>query len=275
MMAILPFAPLHAQVYKVDNFPGTGQIMRLVADSSERVIYTERAQGVCSFVFVIDSTVMSFDLPSGMHVNDFELDGWNAYFCGSYGSHGLVGTFNVKEVFFAGDSVSYVWCNSNTTYTNYTIHVSDFTKLDINRTATGISLALIGDAVIDPQYNLNRTVPTSVEFTPGGWKFTYFYNKDGTIHYTDIACLDNVVTAVGYLEASPDMCVVRSFRQVGNFPAYFLGDTPCYDGTQAQLQSSAPAYKAVMSNPDAPYVRYNPQETAVNIVEHVSFEVCP
>lgn len=186
-----------------------------------------------------------------------------------------MGTFNVKEVFFAGDSVSYVWCNSNTTYTNYTIHVSDFTKLDINRTATGISLALIGDAVIDPQYNLNRTVPTSVEFTPGGWKFTYFYNKDGTIHYTDIACLDNVVTAVGYLQASPDVCVVRSFRQVGNFPAYFLGDTPCYDETQAQPQTSAPAYKTVLSNPDAPYVRYNPQETAVNIVEHESFVVCP
>lgn len=434
MMALSLSIPLHAQVNEVADIHGAGQIMRLTADSSDRVIYVENAQGVASFVFVSTIGVMSFNLPSGMHVNDFEIDGQYLYFCGHRGPHGLVGGFNVKKVFYWGVGINYVVCNLTTSDDGSTIHLSNFTKLDINHTATGTGLALIGEGVIDPQYHLSRTIPTSVEFLANQWRFTYFYNKDGTIHYTDIACLDNVVTAVGYLEASPDMCVVRSFRQVGNFPTQFLGGQqghyidplkmygdphilrlkpdyaaivhllddsriailqtvvnsttgqpsaarptfivgtpmsvpqsqcsiydvrfadspqdlwilgncdpigggtvinallratmfnasitvdvytfrdvqqithdihktlhvpmtagyklgttqellysdamvqpapPCYDEYQAQPQTSTPVYKAVMSNPDAPRVDYTPWETAVDIIEHESFEVCP
>ena len=212
-----------AQVYESSVLSGQGQIVRR-ASVKEELVYMKGTNGMGYFVLVENGGMAWFELLKGMDVKDFEMDGNMVYFCGSMGSHALVGLFDYDKVFRQGGAYEYVLCNSSTTNENYYVKVGEFSRLDYFYDNGTLNLALIGSGVIDQFLFLNRTIVTSVNISGSTWNFHYYYNKDGLIRYTDIACLDNVVVAVG-TDSNGYHCMAKAFVQQQNFPLYFLGGT--------------------------------------------------
>lgn len=210
-----------AQVYESSVLSGQGQIVRR-ASVKEELVYMKDANDMGCFVLVENGGMVWFELLKGMDVKDFEMDGNMVYFCGSMGSHALVGLFDYDKVFRQGGAYEYVLCNSTTTIENYYVHVDEFSRLDYFYDNGTLNLALIGSGVIDHFLFLNRTLVTSVNISGSTWNFHYYYNKDGLIRYTDIACLDSVVVAVG-TDSNGYHCTAKAFVQQQNFPLYFLG----------------------------------------------------
>lgn len=212
-----------AQVYESSVLSGQGQIVRR-ASVKEELVYMKGTNGMGYFVLVENGGMAWFELLKGMDVKDFEMDGNMVYFCGSMGSYALVGLFDYDKVFRQGGAYEYVVCNSSTTNENYYVKVGEFSRLDYFYDNGKLNLALIGSGVIDQFLFLNRTIVTSVYISGSTWNFHYYYNKDGLIRYTDIACLDSVVVAVG-TDSNGYHCTAKAFVQQQNFPLYFLGGT--------------------------------------------------
>ena len=108
-MAMLA-AGIHAQGTYVVDQPPEGAIVRMVGDQ-RMLIYNEPEPGRGCFILRNDDTSPAkvLWLVDGVSVNDFEVMGGTAYFCGHYRDEdtmALIGMFDIDNV-FGGGGVSY------------------------------------------------------------------------------------------------------------------------------------------------------------------------
>lgn len=231
-----------AQVYESSVLSGQGQIVRR-ASVKEELVYMKDANGMGCFVMVENGGMAWFELLKGMDVKDFEMDGSMVYFCGSMGSHALVGLFDYDKVFRQGGGYEYVVCNSATTIENYAVHVDEFSRLDYFFDNGTLNLALTGSGVVDRLLCLGRDIVTSVNISAYGWVFHYYYDRVGQVRYTDIVGSGEEVAAMG-TDNDGGSYTAKAFVQKQNFAAY-----PVEGATEQRVESPSVDYKPGLVKP--------------------------
>lgn len=171
-----------------------------------------------------DYTAQFFHVP--FIVNDVKIwDNDVAYFCGKYGNRGVIGQFNIFDVFAGTASVNYavtvVPASSPSPYYGY-LDVLELTRLALfgDATNSSIAMAMVCRERLDTYPNEIRTGVMGAIFnqSSGNWLTSVLYNKDGEKVYHDIETLDHMVvstmTDTNYLG-----CFVRPFDNTSyHFP---------------------------------------------------------
>ena len=215
------------QVWKVPGIYAKDAIVRSVNDSLT-LLYAYDG-GVADRFLVYDGspTVSSFKAPAGLIVHDVAvLDGF-AYFCGEIGGHGVVGFFNVVDAYVNG-----------ITDMNYTDLSSDFdsvmclnalslSRLDVFRVGSMVCIAAIGTSTIGCLNPYSSSIILSAILPAGGatWNCHYYFSKDPWLHFSDIACLDDLIVVAGCDINSRD-CYLKAFHRVVGFVQWMNSLTP-------------------------------------------------
>ena len=186
----------------------TGNSIVRVWQDRDVVIYNEESPGVGSFLLytVGTGTAQHIDLPADISVRDFEIMGDEVWFCGNEeksahpGGHaGVVGTFDIPSAFAGLSKINYtvidIWLGS----ADDDMFIRSLNRLDMFVDGSDTVMAMTGDSYIYQTEQWARSTVVSAEFYRGSqqWEFHALFDKDNTAVYTDIAALDNVVTAVG------------------------------------------------------------------------------
>ena len=241
----------------------TGNSIVRVWQERDVVIYNEESTGVGSFLLytVGTGTAQHIDLPADISVRDFEIMGDEVWFCGRFldptrpdGDAGVVGTFNIPNTFTGATPINYAVTNGWPPPYNYIIHVQGFERLDLFTVGSDLVMAMTGEALLDNDFVKRRSTVVSAVFYPGVpiWEFRVLYDKDSTAIFTDIAALDNVVTAVGTSVDGTGL-IAKSFYKNQWFPAL---PTVQYYGDS--IACSSPIGKALithLSNDEAAVVQ--------------------
>ena len=88
-------------------------------------------------------------------------------------------------------------------------------------------IAAVGNTIIEPIPSYASSTVLSA-FHPTGaafWDCRLLYNKDALIRYSDIACLDDVIAAVG-CDNNNTGCYVKMFPRISNFVEIGYALTP-------------------------------------------------
>lgn len=194
--------------------------------SKANLILTKGTSGNDVFILHTDNqpVAQSFELYPGVKVHDVRI--WNneyAYFCGTYEplDWGIVGRFNIADVFNGTGNISFGafdWVDSGF------IKASDLKRLELYKLGTTAGMAMVGDAVFDSLHPEPTTTVASAYFDGANWQLCTYMRKPDTVRFTDIACLDNIIVAVGS-DTSGAGCFVKTFFSAANFPLY-----PCMPG---------------------------------------------
>ena len=228
MVAMLLLAAgARAQVTQFNIGGRDNSIVRAV-DAENILIYTEDATGNGWFLLYHDGddTARAFQLPTyfPMWVNDVRIDRQReAFFCGGiiYGGDtcGLVGSFKINDVFYSGGMPSYGWAIWDSTQW---MHPTDFQRLKLFNVSGQVCMAMTGISEFDYGEQIMPTSVSSAWFDGSFWKICTFTHKNEPMSFTDIACLDNSIVAVGH-GLYDSSCYIKTFRPALDFPSQ-----PCY-----------------------------------------------
>ena len=217
------------------------------------VIYNEESTGVGSFLLytVGTSTAQHIDLPTDISVRDFEVMGDDVWFCGektdnSYpgGRAAVVGTFNIPNTFGGATPINYAVTNVSLSSYGYIVYVLGLERLDLFTVGSDLVMAMTGEALLDNDFVKRRSTVVSAVFYPGvpTWEFRVLYDKDSTAIFTDIAALDNVVTAVGTSVDGTGL-IAKSFYKSISFP-----NSPTTPNYGDSIVCSSPIGKALITH---------------------------
>jgi hypothetical protein len=212
-----------AQVTQFEIDATSNSIIRAV-DDEYVLIYSERNSTNAWFLLYRDgnSTAQAFKVPllTGMQiqVRDVRIfDGRTAYFCGTmelFGTtSGLVGCFDIQSLFSGTGTVSYeypVWGSE-------WMYPTDLQRLDLFTDGGQVCMAMVGKCKYDPSNPQNGTTVVSATYNGSNWVMYTYCHKNETLRFTDIACLDHAVMAVGH-GLDDSSCYVKTFRPTTNFP---------------------------------------------------------
>ncbi len=214
--------------------------------NKEVVIYNEDNNQAKGFLlYTIGSNLAThITIPRNISVKDFEIMDNSVWFCGDEeksahpGGHAaVVGTFNIPNTFAGTDVINYTVLSSWIPSQSGTLFIRKLSRLDLFVSGSDTVMAMTGDSYIDNDTVQKRSTVVSAVFYPSGpgWDIYALFDKDSTAVYTDIAALDNVVTAVG-TGISGNWLLAKSFYQGTNFPAY--PTTPSYaDSIRCSINS--------------------------------------
>lgn len=186
-----------------------------------------------------NSIAQAFSVP--FNVKDVEIwDDREAYFCGEYNGRGVMGVFNIADVFSGAAPINYAVTNVTATapdMTNCFADVLDLTRLALfwDSSVNAVALAMVCLENLQSP-NWNRTSVVGAYFNSSGvWPTSVLYNKDGVRMYHDIETLNNLVVAT-LTDTNHEGCYTRAFNNTHYyFPALpFLGQT---------------AFQIIMENP--------------------------
>ena len=204
--------PAVAQGIYEANLATENSIVRVwPSNDREVIIYNETSSGNGGFLlYTIGSSIAKhIDLPKGISVRDFEIMGDEVWFCGEYndpnfssGSCGAVGTFNIPNTFTGNNVINYRTLTTAVGVQGDNVFVTSLARLDLFWYGGFTVMAMVGDSYIYDELTMPRSTVVSAFFSPGGlgsgwWTVCALLDKDSTALFTDIAALDNVVTAVG------------------------------------------------------------------------------
>ena len=170
------------------------------------VIYNEESTGVGSFLLytVGTGTAQHIDLPEDISVRDFEIMDEEVWFCGEKkdnlypGGHaGVVGTFNIPNTFGGATPINYAVMNAPIGYDGYWVNVESLERMDQFTSSNRSVMVMTGKSHVDLDPIKKRSTVVSAAQLVSGWVTCALLDKDSTAIFTDIAALDNVVTAVG------------------------------------------------------------------------------
>jgi hypothetical protein len=156
-------------------------------------------------------------------VNDMEI--WEdsvVFFCGGKGNRGIIGRFNIHDVFSGSGAVDYAGINSSPSYPYVgSLDVVDLMRLTLflGTAPNTVVMAMVCRERLDAYPNEIRTGVMGTFFDPSGWWPTsVLYNKDGDRKYHDIETLEDMVVAT-MTDTNNLGCYVRPFDKTNyQFP---------------------------------------------------------
>ena len=273
MALTVPFLYVSAQGTVEGNVVSTNSIVR-VWQEDYMVVYNHVAGRGGTFVLLQNGSLsgQAFNLPtSDAEVLDFEIIEDSVVFCGVYrnaalpgGSCGVVGKFGLMDAFAGSGQVDYALLYSWITYTSNpdeAIYIRNLTRIDVFLDSRyGVVAALLGDAYLYPSTMYDRVAVLSAYKLPSNtWQVYSTFPKDGNMHLTDIAVLDDMVVVAGY-GYSGTHCLTKAYHQLHNFPnnpyntfyydsIHTNGYTPMYDVLAAKVEGNVMALTQMDSNP--------------------------
>lgn len=171
-------------------------------------------------------------------VNDMEI--WEdsvVFFCGRAEGYGVMGRFNIMDVFSYNFPINYAVTNISPSapYVG-TLDVVDLTRLTLflGTTPNTVVMAMVCRERLDAYPNEIRSGVMGAVFDPSGWwPMSVYYNKDGVMRYHDIEALDDMVVAT-MTDTNNLGCYVRPFDKNN----YFFPNTPfaSYGGDEIVLR---------------------------------------
>ena len=215
------------------NLHTVNSIVRVWQENeSERevIIYNEETPWRGGFLLytVGSATAQHIDLPAGISVKDFEIMGDEVWFCGvkditlpTGGPAGVVGTFTIPPAFGGSGAVTYCSLNATMGDSYYGVFVTGLSQLDLFQYGSMVVMAMVGDAYIYDEPAKTRSTVVSAYFTPGTPSSCFacaLLEKDSTVVFTDIAAMDNVVTAVG-TDMNGNKLKAKTFYHNYDFPS--------------------------------------------------------
>ena len=210
---------------------GSNESIVRVYNGKDAVICNNKTQ----FIYLPNGATAgpSFTMPTDIEVNDFEVIGDTVWFCGliygfiPFGSAGVVGFFDIPGAFAGTEYLEYAvtpnWTQYGYTYEE-SMYIRNMTRIDVLRDPEmGPVAALLADAVLYTTAQFGRVTVLSAYHQGGTWHLHGIFPKDGRMHFTDIAYLDDVVVATGY-GISGTHLLTKAFVSGASFPC-----TPCHD----------------------------------------------
>ena len=217
--ALLIAASSQATVREIIIGASDNSIIRVV-DGEKLLIYTQQSIDSGYFVLFNHATNMAlaFRVPNKWEVHDVRIhDGQIAYFCGTAGGQGLIGMFRIAPVFAGTDNINYVQC---ALFADAGVTPADLKRLDLYEYNGQVHMAMTGTSdfhgVVHPVYG---TTVMWAQYSGGGWSYSCFFNKDRFVQYTDIACLGDIIVAVGP-DSNGRSCYMKTFEQTAQFTGY-------------------------------------------------------
>ncbi len=246
----LAVAPAAAQGIYEATVATENSIVR-VWQERDVVIYNEESTGVGSFLLytVGTSTAQHIDLPADISVRDFEIMGEEVWFCGektdnSYpgGRAGVVGTFNIPNTFGGATPINYAVLDPWFSPPDYVLYVYGLERLDLFWLGNNLIMAMTGDCYIHQALTRKRSTVVSAMFNGTQWDVYALKDIDSTAVFTDIAALDNVVTAVGTSVDGTGL-IAKSFYKSISFP-----NSPTTPNYGDSIVCSSPIGKALITH---------------------------
>jgi len=197
-------------------------IVRTV-DHRSVLIYTQESTTSAYFVLHNEATGTALSFPFNVGVvHDMRITDGRVYFCGESYGHGLVGTFNIQQVFFSGGNV--FWHQLSSYFGDMT-HVVSLDRLDLFSDSGRVCMAMVGGAWFDPLTPTPKNVLVSACFSGTNWNINCDMTKPYFMKFTDIACLDDIIVAVG-TDTNDAGCYLKTYHPRMDFPGNTC--TPLY-----------------------------------------------
>lgn len=207
-----------AQVTRFSIDAMNNSIVRSV-NEEYNLIYTETSTSQGWFILHHNGATMAqmFFLPNGIRVRDVRIhQGKTAYFCGTSGSHGVVGYFHILPVFAGTSTINYTICFEPLP-PDVTMRPSDLKRLDLFEQDGKVIMAMVGDSYVNLGLPIGSTTVTSAWYDTS-WHMCSFLNKGDYIRFTDIACLDHTIVAIG-TNTNGEGCLLKAYRPIPMFPS--------------------------------------------------------
>ena len=206
-----------AQVEEYSIDAASNSIVRTIDDSCV-LIYAEESPTMSRFVLRNELTGQALAFPFVFgRVHDMQIyDGKWVYFCGEDLSNlGMVGMFDIRGVFYSGGAV--LWQSVSPSMYDYDILVESLDRLDLFTDSGRVCMAMVGRALFAPtSMHKEKNILFSASLNGIQWKFYCDATKPDSINFTDIACLDDVIVAVGD-DSTGAGCYLKTYYRHLNF----------------------------------------------------------
>lgn len=215
-------SPSKAQITQINLDADNHSIIRTV-DDLFTLIYCETSSSEGWFLLkrTNEPVARAFQVPAYFQVRDVRVHNGVAYLCGTIfgGNFGLLGTFDILSVFLGSGQVYYGY--SDFYYTpiiTYSMKATDLKRLDLFNVGDTVCMAMAGSSITDLGIQVASTTVVSAWHDSTGWHANAAVNKGNFVRFTDIACLRNVVMAVGS-DTNGTGCFLKAYHPSLNFPA--------------------------------------------------------
>ena len=213
-----------AQVQEFQIGAQSNSIVRIVKGDSV-LVYTEVSPTEAYFLLYVDggASAQAFQLDPGeyIQVRDVRIhNGKTAYFCGTRGTgillnnQAVVGQFDINDVFSGTGTVQwgcFPWKDINGMY------LTDMTRLDLFEYNGTVCMAMAGKTVYDMGTWLPGTTVASAWYDGATWHMYAHLNRYLKMKFTDVACLEKTILAVGTTEEDTG-CLLKPFHKYPDFP---------------------------------------------------------
>lgn len=202
--------------------------------------YTQTSDSTGVFLIFDTNTansVKTVSLPTRLKVYDFEIAPEEVYFCGSFDSagtrYGMVGCFNIPNVYSYGSAVNYVLFEYRL-QNGINYRMTCLKKMDLYLTGGYIQIAAIGDA---EAYVAGNTMAFStvcnISTNWSNWSGIIADYHNQNILFSDITATENYVTATATkVDGSEDLFKNYEKTETG-FILY-----PIYQNLTAEIPDS-------------------------------------
>lgn len=208
-----------AQVREFQINAYVNSIIRSVDDENV-LIYTQPTVDTGCFILYkkSDNTALAFNVPNKWEVHDVRIyNGVDAYFCGTNGSSGLIGMFDISQMLSGTVSLNYAIIN-NWSQIGYVLP-TDLKRLDLFEDNGVVNMAMVGTSLWYYWSQVPNTMVMSAYLSGTTWHWRGYPNKCAFMKFTDLACLDEIIVTVG-TGKNGDSCYMKTFEKVQNFPGY-------------------------------------------------------
>lgn len=202
-----------AQVTELHIGANLNSIVRNV-DETTQLIYTEVSPTESYFVLYHEGhpTADVFRLPSNhspFHIKDVRINEREAYFCGTADGMGMVGKFDIPDVFSGTGQVDYGFLGFTS---DNTVYVDSLCRLELYNAGIRVCMAMVGVARYD---GMTTSPVVSARLIGTSWKFYTDAQKD-EYRFTDISCLDDMIVASGTYQDT--LYFEKTFQLAPDFP---------------------------------------------------------
>lgn len=215
---------VRAQVNEFNISAANNSIIRSVRGDSV-LVYAEESLGNGYFLLYRDGTptAQAFQVSiDGIQVRDVQIyKDRTAYFCGTKtigaSNFAVVGQFDIIDAFTGTGKVLWTYFEQWMGYDG--LSVTDLTRLDLFKCHDTVCMAMTGKALYGMGVSYPNITVASAWFDGMYWHLYAHTNRYTRMKFTDVACLDRMILAVG--PSNDDTgCFVKPFRVTPDFPAH-------------------------------------------------------
>lgn len=248
ILAIATLQTVHAQNI-VAFSPQISSKQSIVREYSKQlfVVYNHAGGNVQSFNLINFSTGTCRQMPTpNLDVNDMEVVGGMAYFCGKWNGIPVAGWFDISNLFSGSGDINYINMPSPLTCPYFTAPITNETILSLDRLdvvdfgSSYSHLVMIGSAQCAGVATPTQCI-VEVYNNGANWNIAYQVEHYDIFHYDDIAITSNRVIVVGHKKYTDGEYITSFINPTINNHMFSIIQPPTYG-------SSIPAY---LPHPDS------------------------